>query len=333
MDEYATCAISLVVADVINPVASSPLSTIHVYSTDGVPPPNSQVVTGETDTCANCIERVWINEIHNVNNGADANEFVEVAGSAGATLSNYMLVFFSGSSNMIYAELILSGVIPNESNGFGAVHFPMANIANNSGGVALVRIGTPVKILEFWSYGGVLLGQGTPIDGMLSTNMGVIESPVGPGNVSLQKNGTGTIGFDFSWTGPAIASPGSLNASQTIDTCGGVYVNHVSDMASGGSGMNGDTMTITRTYEVADASGNSINVIQLIKINCNDNLTLNTVHAGTNLFQAAIQINSGSIVNSGFTQYEAQQIQLNSGFNVQNNAQFQASIGGCALSN
>ena len=40
---------------------------------------------------------VWINEIHYDNIGADADEFVEIAGPADTTLTGWTIVLYNGS--------------------------------------------------------------------------------------------------------------------------------------------------------------------------------------------------------------------------------------------
>ena len=44
---------------------------------------------------------IWINEIHYDNNGADVNEFVEVAGTAGLNLSDYQIILYNGNGGVV----------------------------------------------------------------------------------------------------------------------------------------------------------------------------------------------------------------------------------------
>lgn len=95
----------------------------------------------------------WINEIHYDNLGADVGEFVEIAGPAGLDLGCYELVYYDGgfgfgSGGNIYATESLTGIIPDEGNGFGAIAFdgPVGGIQNGGGsgfpapdGIALVK--------------------------------------------------------------------------------------------------------------------------------------------------------------------------------------------------
>ncbi len=95
----------------------------------------------------------WINEIHYDNAGPDVGEFVEIAGPAGLDLGCYELVYYDGGfgfgGGTIYATESLTGIIPDEGNGFGAIAFdePFGGIQDGGGsfgfggpdGIALVK--------------------------------------------------------------------------------------------------------------------------------------------------------------------------------------------------
>lgn len=93
--------------------------------------------------------RVWINEIHYDNAGTDANEFIEVAGTAGTDASEYTIFLYNGTGGGTYGTMVLSGTIDNESNGFGAASFPYPVNGLQNGapdGLALVHGG---MVLQF----------------------------------------------------------------------------------------------------------------------------------------------------------------------------------------
>ena len=173
---------------------------------------------------------VWINEFHYQNTGPDVGEFVEIGGVAGTNLSNYSLVFYNGLTGNTYGgtPFPLSGTIDDESQGIGAVAFPINNIQNGnaaSDGIALVENGT--NVIEFMSYGssGSFVANNGPALGMTSThifNASVVETNATPTGVSIQRR-QGAPGEDFSsgspyffWAGPFTDSPGSLNVNQII---------------------------------------------------------------------------------------------------------------------
>ena len=69
---------------------------------------------------------VFINEIHYDNDSTDANEAIEIAGPAGTDLSGWSLVLYNGANGQVYDTDALSGVIPDQQNGFGTLLFTYA---------------------------------------------------------------------------------------------------------------------------------------------------------------------------------------------------------------
>ncbi|MTB53239.1 HYR domain-containing protein, partial [Lewinella sp. W8] len=246
------------------PTASNPPGE-SVDCVADIPDPDPEVVTDEADNCTiPCAMggmAVWINEIHYDNVGVDAGEGVEIAGVAGTDLSGYSIVQYDGAGTED-GTTALSGVIDDEMNGFGAVNFLIPGLENGTEGLALVDPGN--NVLLFISYDGSFTATNGPANGMTSTDIGVDEDDTTPVGRSLQLTGTGNRYVEFTWSGPADNSPGSLNANQTIEICPEdvPVVAFVSDMDNGG--------TVTRTYSVTDAAGNSINVTQTFTVTGND---------------------------------------------------------------
>jgi hypothetical protein len=93
---------------------------------------------------------VFINEIHYDNGGTDANEAIEIAGPAGTDLTGWSLVLYNGTGGAPYDTRKLSGIIPNQQNGFGmrVFTYPVNGIQNGAtDGVALVNGATLVQFL------------------------------------------------------------------------------------------------------------------------------------------------------------------------------------------
>ncbi|MFT5197139.1 MAG: hypothetical protein ACI85U_004179, partial [Candidatus Promineifilaceae bacterium] len=166
-----------------------------------------------------CSADVFINEIHYDNAGADAGEFVEVAGPAGTDLSGWSLVFYNGSGGASYGSpdpLSLSGIIDNEANGFGAVSFSRSGIQN--GGPDGVALTDGTNLCQFLSYEGAFIATNGIANGVSSTDIGVKESnATTQAGHSLQLEGNGTSSSDFTWAAPSAESPGDLNTGQSFN--------------------------------------------------------------------------------------------------------------------
>lgn len=162
---------------------------------------------------------VWINEFHYDNIGTDQWEGVEIAGVAGTDLKDYTLYFYK-YYGMPYATNKLSGIIDNETNGYGALWFPQDQIYNGStvvvgNGIAFVHEPS-TTVLQFISYEGIMTASVGAAAGMVSVHIGVAENNSTPTNYTLQLIGTGYRYSDFGWVGPTNESRGRLNYGQTI---------------------------------------------------------------------------------------------------------------------
>ncbi|MFN0036702.1 MAG: HYR domain-containing protein, partial [Saprospiraceae bacterium] len=212
---------------------------------------------------------VFINEIHYDNAGTDAGEFIEIAGTAGVDLSQYQIVLYNGTGGAVYNAMPLSGLIDNEAGGFGAVSFayPVNGIQNGApDGIVLAT--TSGIVLQFLSYEGAFTAVGGVANGILSTDIGVLEDGTNAVGTSLQLTGAGQQYGDFSWVGPLAASAGSLNAGQALNPLPGVIAAMFSQMIEAGD-CNGES-TITRMWELSDACGNAIMHTQIITVTDTD---------------------------------------------------------------
>ena len=66
---------------------------------------------------------VFINEIHYDNTSTDIGEAIEIAGPTGTDLSGWSLVLYNGSNGEPYTTTPLSGIIPDQQNGYGTLSF------------------------------------------------------------------------------------------------------------------------------------------------------------------------------------------------------------------
>jgi hypothetical protein len=161
---------------------------------------------------------IFLNEIHYDNAGADAGEFLEVAGPAGVSLSGWTLVGLNGATGQSYTSLPLEGVFPDQGGCAGALAFDLAGIQNGApdGLMLLDQAGEPV---QFLSYEGSFIASTGQAAGQASENIGASESSSTPVGHSLQLAGSGRAYADFVWQVPQIATPGAPNAGQTLSMC------------------------------------------------------------------------------------------------------------------
>jgi hypothetical protein len=207
----------------------------------------------------------WINEFHYDNTGADADEFIEIAGAAGTDLTGYSLVLYNGNGGVLYDTVPLSGIIPDQQNGFGTLAFPRAGIQNGSpDGLALVAPGNAV--VQFLSYEGTFTAVGGPADGLTSTDIGVSEPGTTPAGQSLQLTGTGTQYRDFTWHAEQAETSGAVNTGQSFGAAPPTVSTADASIAEGNSGTTLLTFTVTRSdantdftvdYTTADGTATS----------------------------------------------------------------------------
>jgi hypothetical protein len=171
---------------------------------------------GVGDACEVVLNNIWINEIHYDNTGVDANEGVEIAGTAGTDLTGWKVVLYNGSNQASYDTINLSGTIPNQQGGFGTLWFAMVGIQNGSpDGLALIKPDNTV--VQFLSYEGSFMATNGPANSMWSVDIGVIEPSTTPVGYSLQLQGTGNEYSDFVWTGPITSTYNTVNTNQTFN--------------------------------------------------------------------------------------------------------------------
>ena len=162
---------------------------------------------------------VFINEIHYDNDGTDANEGIEVAGPAGTDLTGWSLVLYNGSTGEAYNTRDLSGVLPDQENGFGtAVFFYAVNGIQNGEPDGLALVGPGAVVVQFLSYEGAFTAVDGPAAGMTSTDIGVDEPGTTPPGESLQLVGEGSVYEDFDWNEVTLLNTfGTVNTGQTFE--------------------------------------------------------------------------------------------------------------------
>lgn len=156
---------------------------------------------------------VFINEIHYDNDGADVSEAIELAGLANIDLAGWQLVLYNGNGGAVYDTINLSGIIPNQDDGYGTISFNRVGIQNGSpDGIALVN--AQGEVIQFLSYEGSFVATNGPAAGLTSIDIGVAEATTSPAGFSLQLTGEGQVYEDFQWAASRDDSFGSVNDGQ-----------------------------------------------------------------------------------------------------------------------
>lgn len=160
---------------------------------------------------------VFINEVHYDNVGTDSGEAIEVAGPAGTSLEGWSLVLYNGSANVRapYETVALSGTLPDEGVGFGALAVAFASNGIQNGSPDAVALVAPDgTVAQFLSYEGSFEALTGPAAGLTSTDIGVAQTSDTPLGSSLQLTGTGSLYRDFAWIADVPASFGAINVGQ-----------------------------------------------------------------------------------------------------------------------
>jgi len=162
---------------------------------------------------------VFINEIHYDNTGTDTGEAIEIAGPAGTNLAGWSIVLYNGANGLLYDTTALSGVIPNQQNGFGTLTLSYAvNGIQNGAPDGIALVDGSASVVQFLSYEGAFTALDGVASGMTSTDIGVAESGSVPVGQSLQLAGTGSSYEDFAWSTAGPNTFGAVNTAQAFLT-------------------------------------------------------------------------------------------------------------------
>ena len=206
------------------------------------------------DDAAPAVANVWINEFNYDPVGADANEFIELAGLAGTDLTGWTLVLYNGTGGASYSTLSLSGALTDTSNGFGFVKVLTPGLQNGApDGFALVdNLG---RVVQFLSYEGSMIATSGAANGMTSTDVGVEQANAALG-FTLQLTGAGSSYAGFTWAANVANTEGAVNAGQTFlsGTDQGVISIRDAAVTEGNAGTANLTFTVSRAGGFASAA-------------------------------------------------------------------------------
>ncbi len=159
---------------------------------------------------------IWINELHYDNEGADQSEFVEVVVPVALTdLSDVTLTLYNGGNGTAYGgPTALSSFTPGDTVDGFAFYTWEVSLQNGAPDALALALGD--QVLQFLSYEGTFTATDGVAQGLLSTDLGVLEDTMTPIGSSLQLSGTGASYLDFAWQPSAPQTLGSLNHSQSF---------------------------------------------------------------------------------------------------------------------
>jgi hypothetical protein len=179
------------------------------------PQPNTSgaINTGQTFGGFQIDPSIFINEFHYDNVSTDTGEGVEIAGPAGTDLTPWSLLFYNGANDTVYRTTRLSGVIPNQSNGYGTVFFVLPSDGIQNGPADAIAL---LEVTQFLSYEGSFTSATDLASGLTTKDIGVFEPSSTTVGYSLQLVGTGTYYEDFSWLGPISNTFGGINTGQSF---------------------------------------------------------------------------------------------------------------------
>ena len=203
---------------------------------------------------------VFINELHYDNSGSDVGEFIEIFAPAGTDLAAYEIALYNGANNQVYRTVPLNGVVSDTGTGFGVASFEIAGIQNGApDGIALYSKGQG-EVIEFLSYEGSFTASGGVAVGLTSDELPVFESSSVAAGFSLQKEGSGRESSDFTWAGPALASPGAVNERQTITGSLDPFINVRVNPTTLSESAGDDAITVTIQILPAPTEATTLNL-------------------------------------------------------------------------
>ena len=166
-----------------------------------------------------CTSTVWINEIHYDNTGADAGEFVEVAGPANLDVFGWTVVGYNGNGGAPYNSIILADSLsPSGGSGsIGVLAVDFLGLQNGApDGIALVDLSG--NVCDFISYGGPVITANDPqapsgVNGRTSVDIEATEDEDSFYTQSLGRTDDGSSAAGARWS-LMFSTPGAENRGQ-----------------------------------------------------------------------------------------------------------------------
>ena len=157
----------------------------------------------------------YISEIHYDNDGADADEFVEVHLPAGTSSTGMEIALYNGSNGAPYGGTIALPAVTAAGDAPAVAVVATPGIQNGGpDGIALLNADGTVR--EFLSYEGAFTAVGGLADGMTSIDIGVEEATSTPTGQSLSRV-YDAAKETLAWSGPSAATKGAVNPAPSTE--------------------------------------------------------------------------------------------------------------------
>lgn len=214
------------------PIAAVANSSSYGPATTAIEASNSNYTTASATLTVTNVDvppaplasKGWINEFHYDNTGTDAGEFVEIILADTTPTTNVSVILYNGSTAGSFIPYGTASDLASFTKGVSAngytiysKSFPVDGIQNGgTDGIALI-IDNVVE--EFISYEGSAVATSGAAAGYTSKDIGISEGSEAAGG-SLYRYGPGSVGRDFAWAKATTATPGQINAGQTLGATG-----------------------------------------------------------------------------------------------------------------
>jgi VCBS repeat-containing protein len=261
-NEFSKTITLNVAGDLVNEADETFTITLSGPTNNATLADGSATGTIQNDDAAIVPGAPFINEIHYDNAGTDAGEAIEIAAPAGTNLAGWTLVTYSVSTGAttgtVSGTRALSGIVPNQDDGYGTISFayPVNGIQNGpQDGVALVDPNG--NVVQFLSYEGSFVASNGPAAGLTATDIGVSEDSGSAVGFSLQLTGSGASAADFTWASASDDNFGAVNTNQDFigpNATGQVRIGDAS-VVEGDSGQSMLVFTVTRAGGLGQAAG------------------------------------------------------------------------------
>ena len=159
---------------------------------------------------------------------------------------------------MTYNTRVLSGIVPDQDDGYGTLSFAYAVNGIQNGEMDGMALVDPLgQVVQFLSYEGSFTAGNGPAAGLTSTDIGVSEGGSSPVGFSLQLTGAGASYADFTWVAARDDNFGAVNTDQDFIGANATGLVSIGDasLVEGDSGETLMVFTVNRAGGLGQSAG------------------------------------------------------------------------------